>query len=145
MPVPNLPNFSLQTVINEIAGTQTSLAGCFVDADPGGFDPAYSGAKDRLSNFRNYNDNSATLTISPTTRTSTSLGETFVITVTTTGSPAWTVTDNQLWISTSPSSGTGNGSFNVTVQSNSSGFTRFGSVSVFWSGATRSCSITQTA
>lgn len=56
MAVPNTTTFTLQDVETEIAGAQTSLAGCFAAANAGGFDPAYEGSKTSLLNFRNYTD-----------------------------------------------------------------------------------------
>ena len=64
MGVPNNFSYSLQTVVDEIPGVQTSLQGCFDDADNGLFDPSYGGPLyggagtgfDRLKNFRNYGD-----------------------------------------------------------------------------------------
>lgn len=55
MAVPNTNTFSLEDVRVELGlGATTSLSACFSSADPSGFDAAYSGSKDRLSNFRNY-------------------------------------------------------------------------------------------
>tara|TARA_R110000796_G_scaffold43444_1_gene106813 strand:- start:909 stop:1082 length:174 start_codon:yes stop_codon:yes gene_type:complete len=56
MAVPNTTTFSLQDVINEFGlGAGDGLQVCFNDSADSDFDPAYKGAKDRLSNFRNYN------------------------------------------------------------------------------------------
>lgn len=52
--VPNTNSFSLQDVVNVITGAAHDLADCFAHADANLFDPAYEGARDRLSNFRNY-------------------------------------------------------------------------------------------
>ncbi|MFY0601963.1 MAG: hypothetical protein JXR03_19975 [Cyclobacteriaceae bacterium] len=55
MSVPNSASFGLLDVINEVGLTiPSSLQDCFTHARTGGFDPAYEGSKDRLSNFRNY-------------------------------------------------------------------------------------------
>ncbi len=54
MTVPNNNTFTLQDVVTEINPTVDSLTGCFADAVTAGFNPTYSGAKDRLSNFRAY-------------------------------------------------------------------------------------------
>tara|TARA_R100000656_G_scaffold110072_2_gene82118 strand:+ start:567 stop:992 length:426 start_codon:yes stop_codon:yes gene_type:complete len=56
MPVPNTSTFSLQNVVNEIAGAQSSLSDCFFDANPDGFNPSYEGLKNSLLNFRDYDD-----------------------------------------------------------------------------------------
>lgn len=139
MPIPNVSNFSLQDVIDEIAGVQTSLAGCFTDADPDGFNPTYEGSKDRLSNFRDYDDNPASLTISPTSITvNPTGGSTTSVTVTTSGSPAWTQSNNSGgWLTTSPGSGTGNGTITGFASGNTSGSSRFATMTVVWSGTNR--------
>lgn len=55
MSVPNTNTFTLQDVVDEInVGGVNTLDECFDNAIPTGFDPAYEGNKDRLSNFRNY-------------------------------------------------------------------------------------------
>lgn len=83
-----------------------------------------------------------TLSIFPTSRSVPGGGDFFSITINTTGNPSWTVTDSATWIAASPTSGTGNGTVNVIVDSNS-GSQRFGSVTINWSGPSRTCSITQ--
>ena len=75
MGVPNTFTYSLEQVVDEIPGVQTSLQGCFTDADNGSFDPTYGGPLysgegggfDRLRNFRNYGDHieSRSVTIRP--------------------------------------------------------------------------------
>ena len=59
--VPNTNNFSLEDVKNEIENnggfTTNNLVNAFVNAT-GTFDPDYVGSKDRLSNFRNYQQTS---------------------------------------------------------------------------------------
>lgn len=52
--VPNTTTFSLDSVVHVVNPTTNSLGGCFADANATYFDLTYSGAKDRLSNFRNY-------------------------------------------------------------------------------------------
>lgn len=52
MAIPNTHTFTLRDVCNEVGGT--SLRGAFANSIDDYFDPAYKGAKDRLSNFRNY-------------------------------------------------------------------------------------------
>lgn len=52
--VPDTDDFSLTDVTAVINPSQSSLQGCFNDADPDKFDPTYEGNKDRLSNFRGY-------------------------------------------------------------------------------------------
>ena len=57
--VPNTGTFTLQDVINAIPLASGSLASCFTYANSAGFASAYSGSKDRLSNFRAYIDGPA--------------------------------------------------------------------------------------
>lgn len=58
MAVPNTNSFGLMEVFTELnKPDDSSLVGCFAAADDLDFDPAYKGAKDRLSNFRNYRRN----------------------------------------------------------------------------------------
>ncbi len=52
MAVPNTNTFSLQDVVDEINPTTDDLVDCFADAVASKFDPAYSGSKDNLLNFR---------------------------------------------------------------------------------------------
>lgn len=55
MAIPNSPAFSQDDVIVELGlPTASSLSTCFASASALSFDPTYEGAKDRLSNFRNY-------------------------------------------------------------------------------------------
>lgn len=138
-------NIKLSQVITEIAGVQTSLAGCFTDANPSGFDPTYSGGKDRLSNFRGYNDNPVNVTILPISTIRSSSAGSFTITVTVTGgTAAWTATDNQTWITLSgTTSSSSSATFTVNYTANTGGTSRFGTVTVAWSGTNRTCSVIQ--
>lgn len=54
MSVPNTTTFTLQDVQNEIG--ENNLSGCFTYSVDSLFDARYKGSKDRLSNFRNYNN-----------------------------------------------------------------------------------------
>ena len=75
MGVPNNFSYTLQNVVDEIPGVQTSLKDCFDDADDESFDPSYGGSSysgegtgfDRLRNFRNYGEHidSRSVTIRP--------------------------------------------------------------------------------
>lgn len=58
MAVPNTNTFTLRDVTDELGlGDGDSLQICFEDSENISFDPAYKGVKDRLSNFRNYDEN----------------------------------------------------------------------------------------
>ncbi len=145
MAVPNNYNFSLQDVINEIPGGQTSLAECFLEATDALFDPTYEGSKNSLRNFRNYNSFVDTLSISPTTFNAGPGSSTLLVTVT--SNTGWSVTDNASWLTTNvpPASGLGDGSFTVTIALNATGSTRNGIVTVTTVGGTSvTLSITQT-
>jgi len=48
-------NWSLTTVQAAVSGTPTSLTACFTAAEAAKFDSSYSGSKNQLLNFRNYN------------------------------------------------------------------------------------------
>ena len=63
-------------------------------------------------------------------------------TVTVTSNISWSVTDNQTWISVSPTSGSNNGSFTVSVTSNG-GASRSGTVTVSGSGLSQNLSVSQ--
>ena len=61
MGVPDTTTFTLQDVADEFSlGTNDGLIDCFEEATSADFDPAYSGDKDNLLNFRNY-DGTASL------------------------------------------------------------------------------------
>ena len=53
MAVPNTTTFSLQDVV-DVNPTTGDLIDCFADAASSSFDPNYSGNKNNLLNFRNY-------------------------------------------------------------------------------------------
>lgn len=81
------------------------------------------------------------LTVSPTSQTFTSSASSQSVSVT--SNVSWTVTDNQSWITTSATSGSNNGSFNVTTTANTGTSSRTGTVTVTGSGITRTISVTQ--
>ena len=54
MAVPNTSTFTLVNVVNEVNPTSNDLVDCFADAVANKFDSAYSGSKNNLLNFRNY-------------------------------------------------------------------------------------------
>jgi pectate lyase len=60
-----------------------------------------------------------------------------------TANVSWTVTDNQSWLSTLPTSGTNNGSFAVNATANTGTSSRSGTVTVTGGGITRTASVTQ--
>jgi hypothetical protein len=56
---------------------------------------------------------------------------------------SWTVTDDQTWLSASPTSGSGNGSFTVAATANTGTTSRNGTVTVTGGGITRTIAVTQ--
>ena len=54
MGVPNTTTFTLQNVLDVVTPTTNDLVDCFADATAAKFDSTYSGDKDELLNFRNY-------------------------------------------------------------------------------------------
>lgn len=60
-----------------------------------------------------------------------------------TSNVTWSASDNQSWISLSPSGGSGNGTINVSVTANGSTSSRTGSVTISGGGITRSVSVNQ--
>jgi endoglucanase len=60
-----------------------------------------------------------------------------------TANVSWTVTDNQTWLSVSPTSGSNNGSFTVSATANTDTASRSGSVTVTGGGLTRTIGVTQ--
>jgi hypothetical protein len=61
--VPDTHTFSEQNVVDVVTPVVESLDGSFDDSIVSYFDPAYEGAKDRLSNFRNYGPNITPVTV----------------------------------------------------------------------------------
>ena len=147
MSVPNNYNFSLQDVVNEISGSQDDLVECFAEASASGFDSSYSGSKNSLRNFRNYNETPfiPALNISPTSYSTGSGATSFTITIS--SNTTWSVSDNAPWMR-STSSGSGNGSVRITLGSNT-GSGRYGTVIIRTTSSTgtnitRSCIVEQT-
>ena len=66
-------------------------------------------------------------------------------TVNVTANVSWTVTDDQSWLSASPTSGSGNGSFTLSATTNSGTTSRTGTVTVAGGGITRTIAVTQAA
>ena len=65
------------------------------------------------------------------------------IPVAVTGNVGWTVTDDQSWLSVTPTSGTNNGSFSVSAAANTATTSRSGAVTVSGGGITRQITVTQ--
>jgi hypothetical protein len=84
---------------------------------------------------------STTLTVSPTSLTVGAASGSTPVSVT--SNVSWTITDNQSWLSVSPTSGSNNGSFNVSYTANTSTSSRSGTVTVSGGGITRTIAVTQ--
>jgi mannan endo-1,4-beta-mannosidase len=65
--------------------------------------------------------------------------------VSVTANVSWTVTDNQSWLSVSPTSGSNNGSFTISATANTGTTSRTGTVTVTGGSLTRTVSVTQAA
>lgn len=120
MAVPNTTTFTLVNVCDELSltGSNRNLVQCFASAISGNFDPAYSGAKNNLLNFRNYGA-SGTISLS---QSSINLGfSNTPVLVGVTASAAWTT------VITGSS-----GFFTISATSGSSGFS---SISFTYIGA----------
>ncbi|HEY6126251.1 MAG TPA: BACON domain-containing carbohydrate-binding protein [Steroidobacteraceae bacterium] len=83
------------------------------------------------------------LTVAPSTLSFASGAASSPVTVT--ANVSWTVTDNQTWITASPTSGTNNGSFTVSATANTGTASRSGTVTVTGGGLTRTIAVTQAA
>ena len=142
MAVPNNTSFSLQDVCDSVSGAQDDLQECFAEASAANFNPSYSGSKNSLLNFRDYEAASAeTLTISPTNYTETS-GNVGSFTLTITSNTAWTISDNATWVTISSPSGSGNASRTVSMGANTGSF-RSATITVTTGDVTRTCSVAQ--
>ncbi|CAN2047612.1 exported hypothetical protein [Candidatus Magnetomoraceae bacterium gMMP-1] len=62
-----------------------------------------------------------------------------------TSNVSWSVSDNQTWLSVSPSSGSNNGNFSISCQANNLTSQRSGTVTVSGGGISKQIQITQTA
>jgi glycosidase len=85
---------------------------------------------------------SSNLTVSPTTLSFASGASSGTASVT--SNVAWTVTDNQSWITTSATSGSNNGTFTVNATANT-GAARSGTVTVSGAGITQTINVSQSA
>lgn len=126
-------NISLNEVRNELGlGATASLVDCFNAACNGGFSLTYVGSKDRLSNFRGYDDSkctgSNTLSVSPTSLPAyASSGGSKNVAIT--SNTTWNVLSKPSWITVTSASGSGNDPVvTLTASSNGTGSQRNGTV-----------------
>lgn len=142
MAVPNTTTFNLINVIDAITGSQDDLVECFAESTPTAFNPAYSGSKNSLLNFRDYNETVYVLSISPSFHYATGEASSFTIAIST--ALSWSSSDSAIWISRSPSTGTGNGTMTVSLSENATGGPRSGTVTITVTGQSEICTIYQT-
>jgi mannan endo-1,4-beta-mannosidase len=83
------------------------------------------------------------LTVSPTTLSFGSAASSSAVAVT--ANVSWTITDDQTWLSASPTSGANNGSFTVSTTANTSTTSRTGTVTITGGSLTRTVAVTQAA
>jgi mannan endo-1,4-beta-mannosidase len=83
------------------------------------------------------------LTLSASTLSLASAASSAALSVT--ANVSWTVTDDQSWLSVSPTSGSGNGSLTVSATANTGTAARSGTVTVTGGGITRTVAVTQGA
>lgn len=125
MAVPDTNTFSLQDVETEIPGTQGNLSALFAASNDSGFNLTYKGAKDRLSNFRNYvHGGTGYVSTSPIALYPTTEGYEVAdpaSTITVFSDIGWNVTSNDVWAIPSLSSGFGNATFTVRVEQSETG------------------------
>ncbi|WP_136468751.1 BACON domain-containing protein [Flagellimonas onchidii] len=131
MAVPDNYSFSLQDVVDEISGSQDDLVECFAEASASGFDPAYSGSKNSLRNFRKYDEVTTfipTLTVSPLSQVVFSSGQITGFDVN--SNTSWTVSSNQSWAFLLNNFGVGEGTFGVDIQPNNTGSQRIATITI---------------
>ena len=83
------------------------------------------------------------LSVSPTSLSLAAAASSGAATVT--ANVSWTVRDDQAWITTSATSGSGNGSFTVSATANTATTARSGTVTITGGGLTRTIAVTQAA
>jgi len=88
-----------------------------------------------------FGTSTSNLTVSQSTLSFGSAASSSAIAVT--ANVSWTVTDNQTWLSASPTSGSNNGSFTVSATANTGSASRTGAVTVTGGGLTRTIAVTQ--
>jgi mannan endo-1,4-beta-mannosidase len=83
------------------------------------------------------------LTVAPTSLSFTSAASSSPVQVT--ANVSWTVTDNQTWLTVSPTAGSSNGSFTVSATANTGTTARTGTITVTGGSITRTIGVTQAA
>lgn len=94
-----------------------------------------------VTNFSVDQGTATSLNVSPTSMTFGSAASTQSVTVS--ANTSWTALDNQSWISISPTSGSNNGTIQVSATANTTTSVRTGTVTVTGSGISRTVSVSQ--
>ena len=142
-------NISLQNVVDEIAGVQTSLQGCVNDADAGGFNGTYYTAPaTSLAEFRGYDDTPDSIVVTPSSISTGNGSGSQLMTIT--SNVNWTITFTHSTASFTSITGSTGGSFNETRTwswTANAGSTRFASfiVTKDGGGLSDATALTQTS
>lgn len=143
MAVPNTTTFTLQNVVDNVAGAASDLSSCFTNSNSPDFNATYGNntPPNNMLEFRDYNEGGFSLTLDDNgINTSSSAGN---VNVTVTSNTTWTVSSNAGWLTFSGNANTGNDTFNVAWTANASGVTRTGTITVAWSGTNRTYVVQQ--
>ena len=113
MAVPDTTTFTLIEVTQAIAGAQDDLIECFAEAKSYGFNALYSGSKNSLLNFRDYDEG---VSVNPTSIEAPKGGGIYIINIDTRTS--WTLNESTSWIIPSTTSGAGPSSPSLQILEN---------------------------
>jgi xyloglucan-specific exo-beta-1,4-glucanase len=114
--------------------------GQFVQGDMNVYGRVYMSTAGRGVVYGEASTPTSSLNVSPASLAYSSAGGTQAVSVT--ADVSWSVSSNAAWLTASPLSGSGNGSFNVTASANT-GATRTGAITVTGGGLTRTISVSQ--
>lgn len=108
-----------------------------------GFEISASNGNQRYSvtNFSVTTGGASSLTVSPTSRSYGAAAATQTASIT--SNVSWTASDNQSWITVTPTSGSNNATLNIAVTQNTGSASRSGTVTVTGGGFTRTVAVTQ--
>lgn len=131
MAVPDNYTFTLTDVKNNVTGSPNDLAEAFSMATPIAFDATYSGAKNSLRNFRNYNEGGGggnELTISESYLVLG--GGVGITTIDVFSNTSWEATCPADWLTLNDETGTGDGAFGFLRSQNNTGILRSTTITV---------------
>ena len=121
--------------INATANTAASSRGATVTVTGGGIT--------RTVAVTQAGTTASTLTVSASTLALAAAASSGSVSIT--SNVSWTVTDDQSWLTASPSSGTGNATLTLSATANTASAARTGTVTVTGGGITRTLAVTQSA